>query len=49
MAFAKLKAPPKRAAARPCDDLRRTIGHVCDLVTDEDCHNVFKAAGCETD
>ncbi|PQO23859.1 IS630 family transposase, partial [Rhodobacteraceae bacterium WD3A24] len=30
------------------DDLWRAVGHVCDLFTDEECYNFFKAAGCET-
>lgn len=49
MAFAKLKALIRRAAARTYDDLWRAVGHVCDLFTDEECYNFFKAAGYETD
>ena len=49
MAFAKLKALIRRAAARTYDDLWRAAGHVCDLFTDEECYNFFKAAGYETD
>ncbi len=49
MAFAKLKALIRRAAARTYDDLWRTVGHVCDLFTEEECFNFFKAAGYETD
>jgi len=48
MAFAKLKALIRRAAARTYDDLWRAVGHVCDLFTDEECYNFFKAAGYET-
>jgi len=48
MAFAKLKALIRRAAARTYDELSRTVGHVCDLFTDEACYNFFKAAGYET-
>ncbi|MDX1743169.1 MAG: IS630 family transposase [Ruegeria sp.] len=48
MAFAKLKALIRRAAARSYDDLWRAVGHVCDLFTDEECYNFFRAAGCET-
>ncbi|TVP96681.1 MAG: IS630 family transposase, partial [Roseinatronobacter sp.] len=48
MAFAKLKALIRRAAARTYDELSRTVGHVCDLFTDEECYNSFKAAGYET-
>ncbi len=49
MAFAKLKALIRRAAARTYDDLWRAAGQVCDLFTDEECYNFFKAAGYETD
>ena len=48
MAFAKLKALIRRAAARTYDDLWRAVGHVCELFTDEECYNFFKAAGDET-
>lgn len=48
MAFAKLKALIRRAAARTYDDLWKAVGHVCDLFTDEECYNFFKAAGYET-
>ena len=49
MAFAKLKALIRRAAARTYDDLWHAVGHVCDLFTDEECYNFFKAAGYEAD
>jgi len=45
MAFAKLKALIRRAAARTYDELWRAVGHVCDLFTEEECFNFFKAAG----
>lgn len=48
MAFAKLKALIRRAAARTYDDLWRAVRHLCDLLTDEECSNFFKAAGYET-
>ena len=48
MAFAKLKASVRRAAARTCDDLWQVAGHVCDLFTEEECYNFFEAAGYET-
>ena len=48
MAFAKLKALIRRAAARTYDHLWRAVGHVCDLFTDKECYNFFKAAGYET-
>ena len=47
MAFAKLKALIRKAAARTYDDLWQAVGHVCDLFTDEECFNFFKAAGYE--
>jgi len=49
MAFAKLKALIRRAAARTYEALWQTVGQVCDLFTDEECYNFFKAAGYETD
>ncbi|TVS04695.1 MAG: hypothetical protein EA407_03815 [Rhodobacteraceae bacterium] len=49
MAFAKLKALIRRAASPTYDDLWHADGHVCDLFTDEECYNFFKAAGYETD
>jgi hypothetical protein len=48
MAFSKLKALIRRAAARTYEDLWQTVGQVCDLFTDEECYNFFKAAGYET-
>jgi hypothetical protein len=48
MAFAKLKALVRRAAARTYDDLWRAVGHVCNLFTDEECYNVFRSTGYET-
>lgn len=45
MAFAKLKALIRRAAARTYDALWQAVGQVCNLFTDEECYNVFKAAG----
>jgi transposase len=47
LAFAKLKALIRRAAARTYNDLWRVVGHVCDLFTEEECYNFFKAAGYE--
>lgn len=49
MAFAKLKALIRRAAARTYDELWRTVGQVCDLFTEEECANFFRAAGYESD
>lgn len=48
MAFAKLKALIRRAAARTYEDLWRAVGHVCDLFTEDECYNFFRAAGYET-
>ena len=45
MAFAKLKALIRKAAARTYDELWKAVGHVCDLFTEEQCYNVFVAAG----
>ena len=47
MAFAKLKALIRRAAARTYEDLWRAVGHVCNLFTEKECYNFFKAAGYE--
>ena len=47
MAFAKLKALLRKAAARTCDDLWKAVGAACDLVTEDEIFNYFKAAGHE--
>ena len=49
MAFSKLKALIRKAAARSYDALWRAVGAVCDLFTDEECYNYFKAAGYQAD
>lgn len=49
MAFSKLKALIRKAAARTYDQLWQAVGHVCDLFTDEECYNFFKAAGYKSD
>ena len=49
MAFSKLKTLIRKAAARTYDDLWKTVGHVCNLFSDDECYNFFKAAGYETD
>lgn len=49
MAFSKLKALIRKAAARTYQELWKAVGHVCDLFTDEECYNFFKAAGYKTD
>ena len=48
MAFSKLKALLRKAAARTYDELWQAVGRVCDLFTDEQCYNFFRAAGYET-
>ena len=47
MAFSKLKALIRKAAARSYDDLWKAVGAVCDLFSEEECDNYFKAAGYE--
>lgn len=49
MAFAKLKALLRKAAARTYDDLWKAVGQVCDLFTEDECLNYFIAAGYEPD
>ena len=49
MAFAKLKALIRKAAARSYDALWQAVGNVCDLFSDEEGYNYFKAAGYEAD
>ncbi len=49
MAFSKLKALIRKAAARTYHELWQAVGHVCHLFTDEECYNFFKAAGYRTD
>lgn len=45
MAFAKLKAHLRSAAARTYDALWRAIGDICALFESDECWNYFKAAG----
>ena len=49
MAFSKLKALIRKAAARTYPELWKAVGHVCDLFSEEECYNFFKAAGYKTD
>jgi hypothetical protein len=44
-----LKALIRKAAARSYDALWQAVGHVCNLFSDEECYNYFKAAGYEAD
>lgn len=45
MAFSKLKAHLRSAAARTFEDLNDAIGDICKLFTPAECWNFFKAAG----
>jgi transposase len=45
MAFSKLKAHLRAAAARTIDQLWKAIRDICALFTPEECSNYFKAAG----
>ena len=49
MALAKLKALIRKAAARSYDALWQAVGanFFCELFSDEECYNYFKAAGYE--
>ena len=47
MLFSKIKTLMRKAAVRSYDDLWKAVGNICDLVTDEECYNYFKAAGYE--
>ena len=47
MLFSKIKALMRKMAVRNYQALWKAVGHICDLVTDEECYNYFKAAGYE--
>ena len=47
MAFSKLKTLIRKAAARTYSELWAAVGHACNLFSDEECYNYFKAAGYE--
>ncbi len=49
MAFAKLKTLIRKAAARTYDALRKAVGNVCNLFTEQECSNSFQVAGYEAD
>ncbi|QDA36460.1 hypothetical protein E4191_20360 (plasmid) [Paracoccus liaowanqingii] len=49
MAFAKLKALVRKAAARTYDQRWAAVGQVCNVFSDEECYSYFKAAGYEVD
>jgi len=48
MAFSKLKALIRNAAARTYDEQWQAVGHVCNLFNDEECCNFFRTAGYKT-
>ena len=45
LAFAKLKALLRKAAARTRDELWQTIGEALEQVSAEECQNFFRHAG----
>ena len=47
MAFSKLKAHLRKAAARTYDEVWQAIGQICNLFTPQECRNYFKACGYE--
>lgn len=49
MAFSKLKALLRKAAARTIDGLWKIIGNLIDAFTPHECHNYFEAAGYDHD
>jgi len=49
MAFAKIKALLRKAAARTYDQIWKSLGEICELFSPEECMNYFKAAGYEGD
>jgi len=49
MAFSKLKALLRKAAARTVDELWETIAQAIDAFEPEECSNYFSAAGYEQD
>src|SRR3546814_24437 len=49
MAFSKLKAHLRKAAARSFDTLIEAIGDICRLYPPDECRNYFRAAGYASD
>ena len=49
MAFAKLKAHLRKAAARTFDALWKAVGDICNLFTPAECRNFFRHAGYASD
>ena len=48
MAFSKLKALIRKAAARTYDELWQAVENVCSLFSPEECYNFFLAAGYQS-
>ncbi len=46
MAFSKLKALLRKAAARNFEDLFKALGDICNQFSEAECWNFFKATGC---
>jgi len=49
MAFSKIKALLRKAAARTYEQVWRSIGEICNLFKPTECRNFFTAAGYEFD
>ena len=47
MAFAKLKAHLRKAAARTYYDVWKSIGQICNMFSPKECRNYFKECGYE--
>ena len=47
MAFSKLKSADQKGRGPNIRDLWQAVGRVCDLFSDEECYNFFRAAGYE--
>ncbi len=45
MAFSKLKAHLRRIGARTFTDMFQALSDICDLYSQDECWNYFKAAG----
>ena len=45
-AFSKLKTLLRKRKARTYDALWKAVGHICHLLTPQECWNYFKAAQC---
>jgi hypothetical protein len=49
MAFSKLKAHLRRMKARTFDTLFTSVAETCELFTQQECQNFFRAAGYVAD